>query len=395
MTKIQNSRKFKLLVLTPVHIGSGVKYSPLEYLMEEEGILKRYSVTNIVYAAKKNSLLGSVVSLFKRGNIHRYSLQKLIENNISFRSLISSTQPLYTASVKGENIPELSHIEELLKLENQIFIPGSELKGSLRRALFTYVLNEDKELLNQLIDELKAAITSLKKEGREETSIRRKIEGISQKFENRIFRAGSSNAQNDILKLVQISDSSFKPATQETLKVKEIAVYYTNGEKRKNSSIFSETIAPKTEFKFKIGIFLPNRLKTKFSNTYYHEILKRAVLSGDPAELVSLWKEGERISIEADAENLIPLKDRPPEATKCLKWLFTKGKERNIIRLGKHEGYLFTTVMAVVKQNDEELFSEIFKLSVPKFSGLPNKTRKLTAKEKFPLGFCLVKEHNQ
>ena len=388
-----NVRKFRLLVVTPTHISSGVKYSPIEYLIDREAeVLKRYSVGDIVRVAKEKSLLNSIATLFKREDIHRYSLEKLIATNVSFRNLISSTKPHYTASVKGEHIPELSHIEELLKLGNQIFIPGSELKGSLRRALFTYILNKDEDLLNQLIENLKDIVISAKKEKKQ---VRKEIEEISQKIENRIFRAGSRNAQDDIFKLVQISDSSFKPATQETLKVKEIATYYISGEKKEKASIYSETIVPKVDFEFKIKTFLTEPLKKKFSNPRYHEIIKSAILSGNPFELLALWKEGERISIEIDWENLIPPKNKPPEAAKFLKWLSTKGKERNVIRLGKHEGYLFTTVMAIVKQKDEELFSEIFRLSVPKFSNLPNKTRKLTEREKFPLGFCIVEEKNR
>ena len=386
---MENSSSFRLLVVTPTHIGSGVKYSPIEYLIDrEDEVLKRYSVGNIIRTAKEKSLLGFIASLFKREDIHRCSLKKLI-TDAKFRNLISSTKPHYTASVKGEDILELSYIEELFKLENQIFIPGSELKGSLRRALLTFILNEDEDLLNQLIEEFKDIVASAKKAKKQ---VRKEIEIISQKFENRIFRAGSKNAQDDIFKFVQVSDSSFKPATQETLKVKKISVYYINGKKKEKASIYSETIAPKTEFEFTIKIFLPEPLKRRFSNLCYHEIVKNAVLSGNPLELLSLWKKGEIISIEVDWENLIPLEIKSPEAAKFLKWLSTKGKERNIIRLGKHEGYLFTTIMAIVKQKDEELFSEIFKLSVPKFSDLPNKTRKLTDKEKFPLGFCIVEE---
>ena len=389
---MKNAQEFKLVTATPVHVGSGVKYSPVEYLVDRDiGILKRFSIPGIVRVAKERSKLSFVASIFKRKDIHNQSLNKIIETNNGFRDLILSVEPDYTASIKGENIPEKCHIEEFLKLGNKTFIPGSELKGSLRRALFIYVLKKDKDLLNQLIKDLKKiALTSEIEE--DKRKIRREIEKISQNFENKIFRAGNSNAQNDILKLVQISDSSLKRATPETLKVKEISVYYTDGEKKENASIFSETITPKTEFTFKMGIFLPNKLKDIILHNQYHELVKNAVLSEDPKELISLWKKGENLSIEEDRDTLILLKDKSIYADKFLKWLNEKREKLNIIRLGKHEGFLFTTVMAVVKQEDEELFSEVFKLVAPKFSGTPNKTRKLTAKEKLPLGFCVIKE---
>ncbi|WP_143340987.1 hypothetical protein [Desulfurobacterium atlanticum] len=62
-----------------------------------------------------------------------------------------------------------------------------------------------------------------------------------------------------------------------------------------------------------------------------------------------------------------------------------------IIRIGKHEGFLSTTITALVK-DDEELFEGIFEIVAPKMSEIPNKTRKLTAVEKLPLGICKLGE---
>ena len=86
-------------------------------------------------------------------------------------------------------------------------------------------------------------------------------------------------------------------------------------------------------------------------------------------KIIEVWKESEKECVKLDSY-LVPVFDA--------------------VRIGKHEGYLFTTVMALLKERDEKTFEEVFQLSVPKVSGIPNKTRKLTMREKLPLGFCSV-----
>ena len=110
-----------------------------------------------------------------------------------------------------------------------------------------------------------------------------------------------------------------------------------NGERKENISIYSETIAPKVEFEFKMKIFLTEVLKKKLSSLCYHEIVKSAILSGDPVELLPLWKEGERISVETERGKLILTKNKSDAVNKLMKILYKEEGKKSIIRLGKHE----------------------------------------------------------
>ncbi|MCS7308040.1 MAG: type III-A CRISPR-associated RAMP protein Csm5 [Aquificaceae bacterium] len=60
-----------------------------------------------------------------------------------------------------------------------------------------------------------------------------------------------------------------------------------------------------------------------------------------------------------------------------------------LLRLGRHEGYLSTTVMALIKEKDEKLFDEIFRQSQSKTRRETNKTRRVNSKSK-AFGWVLI-----
>jgi CRISPR type III-A-associated RAMP protein Csm5 len=306
--------------------------------------------------------------------------------------VIKTIEPDY--EIKTEIGEKEKDIEEFIKSQGKIFIPGSEIKGSLRRSLLLYVLMEDEKLLDELIRKLK------------KTKERKDIEKVIEEMENVVFRGKRNSkpirdAKEDILKFLRVSDTNLITPSKENLKVKEIGVFYTNSGRRRNS-FFSEVVLAGTEFKFDISVSL-KALKEFLRNSNCHKTTKELFAQeGDEKsivkEILRIWKEAEKKCLKTDydiipvPENEILKSVRNPRRAKKIV-AFTRRLKRgelSVVRLGKHEGYLFTTITALLKEKDERLFEKIFKLSVPKFKGIPNKTRKLTAKEKLPLGFCTV-----
>ncbi len=101
--------------------------------------------------------------------------------------------------------------------------------------------------------------------------------------------------------------------------------------------------------------------------------------------IVEIWVEGEKFSLKAEKKILNFL-----EAS-CLEELYSE-LDGSFIRIGKHEGYLFTTVAGILLlKGEEELFEKVFKIVGKKGNALP-KTRKLIKEGgKFiPLGFCSI-----
>ncbi|MCS7308380.1 MAG: hypothetical protein NZ526_07520, partial [Aquificaceae bacterium] len=60
-----------------------------------------------------------------------------------------------------------------------------------------------------------------------------------------------------------------------------------------------------------------------------------------------------------------------------------------LLRLGKHEGYLSTTIMALIKEKNGQLFDEIFKQSQSQVRQETNKTRRVNSESK-TFGWVLI-----
>jgi CRISPR-associated protein Csm5 len=360
--------KVKLKVLTPLHIGSGEKYSALEYILEN-GVLKKYSLEKIINKAKEGKLLEPLASYFKRETFH--SLREICDSNSVLREAILELKPEYT--IKAEIKREVT-VEEFIKTNGKIYIPGSEIKGSIRRALLFYILKKDERLFERFLNMLRKA------DGKEE------LETVSERIENIAFRGGKRNAQYDILKLLKVSDTELAQPSEKNMMVKIITLFYATSQSwKKQKLIFSEVVLPGTQFEFNIDLSPGARKLADVLDC--HPIIKSVFLDSNDEnatirKIIELWKEAEKECIKLDPY-LIPPEVKNSEMARRM-------QNQPVVRIGKHEGYLFTTVMALVKERDEKTFEKVFKLSVPKVSGIPNKTRKLTMKEKLPLGFCSV-----
>jgi len=378
--------KVKLKVITPLHIGSGEKYSALEYIYEYR-TLKRYNIDKITQKAKEKNLLSALASYFKSGvspNRKVHSLREIYNSNPILGKAISEVEPEYI--IKAE-LKREEEVEEFIKSNGKIYIPGSEIKGSIRRGLLLYVLKRDEQLLKRFLGELRRI------KGKKE------LKTFGEQIENIVFRGGNKNAQQDILKFLRVSDTNPIQPSEKNLKVKEVGVFYIKSEKR--NSFFSEVVLPGTLLEFDISI--PAKIKEFVKAFNCHNLIKELFLNSNNEKttierIIEIWKEAEKECIKCDPY-LVPVSNseimdsvgnnkRALQIVKFIQQL--KEGKRPVVRIGKHEGYLFTTVMALLKERDEKLFERIFKISVPRVSGIPNKTRKLTIKEKLPLGFCTV-----
>ena len=373
--------KVKLKVLTPLHIGSGEKYSAFEYILEN-GVLKKYSIEKIISKAKEKKLLEPLASYFKRETLH--SLKEICDTNPVLRKIIFELEPEYTIRAEIEREEE---VEEFIKSSGKIYIPGSEIKGSIRRALLFHVLKEDGRVFKNFLSMLKKA-----KEKRD-------FKTVSERIENMVFRGKRENAQYDILKLLKVSDTELLQPSEKNLKVKKIGLFYITSQKRKEFP--SEVVLPGTQFEFNIDLSPGAK---KLANLLdCHPIIKSLFLDSNDEDttvekIIEIWKESEKECVKLDSY-LVPVSDNEilssiknkKRALQILNFIkqLKKGN-RSAVRIGKHESYLFTTVMALLKERDEKTFERVFRLSVPKVSGIPNKTRKLTMREKLPLGFCSV-----
>jgi CRISPR type III-A-associated RAMP protein Csm5 len=166
-------KKIILEIKTPFFIGEGEEYESIDYVLDEKFKVidktrfnKKVFENETLYkkfmdiADKPNEL-----GVFFKENVNEF----LYEVDISHRAKEVLSQG---GSVK-------KFIRD--KFTNEVIIPGSTIKGAIRTALANYLFH------NRYYDELIN-------------------ENNEQKFLNKIFRDGSNNAQDDLLKTLFISD---------------------------------------------------------------------------------------------------------------------------------------------------------------------------------------------
>jgi CRISPR type III-A-associated RAMP protein Csm5 len=364
--------KLTLKTITPLHIGNGDRITPMEFIYDRsKREIHVYDFDSIVENLKNTAFLpifsGKLKAAIKANKF--FTLKETVFQDNLLRKAFEKIQPIYSIPVEVEQFWESANIEAFVKVLGKAYIPGSELKGSLRRALLMYVLENDDKLYSKLVRGIKNVL-------RHGDNKRKQIGKVVSQVESEVFRGGEKNAQKDVMKFVQFSDSEcFNPSSM--LKVQEIRVFYTDG-RFKKFRIFSEVI----DSGKKVGGIMFSVNKKLLEEGYYncHQLVKDVLIKG-PEKVLEIWEKAEKKNLQIDKELLNLISER-----KRSQILNTKG----LIRIGKHEGYLFTTVMALVKERNEDLFEEVFKTFAPRFRGTANKTRKLTVKERLPLGFCAV-----
>ena len=187
--------KCKIKTLSPVHIGSGKKYRPSEYINSKAKL--KGEVFNTI---KRIDFANFYMSL--EGNKQERFLANLSNPNYKLEQdypKISKEFTRYTAinksSISKENniAPEIS---EHIKTSDNVYIPGSSIKGAIKTAIFYDILSDED------IDEIYDLI-----QNRGNKNVVPK--GSYNRFIDSFFSAPRGNsAQKNILRFLQISDST-------------------------------------------------------------------------------------------------------------------------------------------------------------------------------------------
>ena len=388
--------KYKLITLSPIHIGNGQQLSNWSYAYEN-GKIKIYSFDKVVRSLKDNHQ--KLLNL--TAQIERYPLDKSLGDVLSTFKI--NVEPEYTVDFKGEikrkkfdkktrqNITEYKQIWEFIKENGKVYIPGTEIKGAIRTALFYKILkdkfNEDEKLKQRFLKEYKNCLNV--KDYRDENDKKRKIQNnfkkLSSKWENFAFRGDfeQNDAKRDILKILLISDSSLKDP-QEVLVVKDITALGVS----RHFEEPHELVKSGSEFIIDLKVPFHEEYKTIFPQTYKYLGLKKIREACSDFAKALLIEEYSYYK-----ENKVGFKNNN-ELMKKIGSIFNRNKKslenkEIIIRIGKHQGFLSTTINLLVKELKPELYKNAYEYIVPKARPIINKSRKLTIDNEL-LGWCVL-----
>ena len=359
--------------ISPIHIGSGESYGTSEFVTGK--------------AKGKNG----PVPTFKRINLSKYYLSltddrkdeflhSLSTQNFELSSFESNIKDfnVYTSYDRcKESIKPNQEIEENIKTLNQLYIPGSSLKGAIKTAiLFNSISPRDIRKIDDII--------------RVNRRTGKKQVGRDNRILDDIFSASSARnkAQASIMKFLQVADSSTTkvPAVYDVLSVMATENGSKQFYKRHGATVrsFLECIRPNIN------------LKTTITTNYNEKTYARLGLD-DKDRLIEIDFIKKSIYDLSDAFINYELEFSEKYGIDYLNKFYKNIQKDNtpespLLKVGAGSGFLATTVGLKIKEYDEEEFEDYFEKVRQAARGhnylfeYP-KSRKIIAKGAKPLGW--------
>jgi CRISPR type III-A-associated RAMP protein Csm5 len=197
--------KYELKTITPLHIGTGNRYNGAEFVLKD-GELYRVSIDKLLKKLSKDQ----IKDLTNRLEDYRFSpTDFLAGKNINLADITK-----YAIRFEGDR--RVKEISEQIKTSNRAYIPGSSIKGAIRTAIIYKTLKEDYSILDnelrriknngRLMDNLNRNMTRSPafKDKRFSKELRRVMSSV----EGKVLRGIKNDAKYDLLKFLQITDSS-------------------------------------------------------------------------------------------------------------------------------------------------------------------------------------------
>ncbi len=187
----------RLEVLTPTHVGSGEKYSAIDFVVKGDRVvfidsmkffeeIERKGLDAVEVARKIGSGVGSVGDYIRD------------LSNIKMREVSLIGSPSRKKEI-------LMHT----KSRGKPYIPGSSVKGAIRTAILWKEVKENRSLLEWTIRQIKYEL------GKERYLQKKDLGRLDDKLEEKVFRRTTlegtkqGDPKNDLLRALRIGDSSF------------------------------------------------------------------------------------------------------------------------------------------------------------------------------------------
>jgi CRISPR-associated protein Csm5 len=346
--------RVRVKVLSPVHVGNGEKISRLEFLVEK-GRLKVYKFDRIISTIERIAnpqLKNNAYLWFKTSR--NLSLEEFLRN---FKLTL---EPNYELEINGSF--NSSQVEEFIKTLEGPYIPGSELKGSIRHLIACAWFMDKPDLV---IEKVKQLLNSGRARDQKEQN---NVEG---ELERSVFYPkGERDAQFDVLKVLSIPDS--QPLPYQSLRVEVPKLVGSN-----RTLYPCEALKEGVEFEMEININ-KNAYRGLETQRKLPEIGKH--FSDENAFWNFLVECSRKFYSKLLDEEIKFFQNRQPNTEEHLKRLKNHLNTGGVLlRLGKHEGILSTTLLLIVKEGDKELFDKFFRATQNGAREQTNKTRRVNS----------------
>jgi CRISPR-associated protein Csm5 len=193
-----------LKTLTPVHVGSGDIYTPIEFAVKN----------GEVYILDSERVLEQVDK--KGHDLMKISKEIGMGGNIEDYVDVIGDFTIFSAPLVGEL--KRREISRNISSGGRLYIPGSSIKGAIRTALLWQAVKNDRNLLNYSISLMEGAVKNNKR-----ISVKI-LRSLDDRLEARVFRKKKDDPKYDLMKGIVVRDSGFF----DTRKFYEVKVLGTN-----------------------------------------------------------------------------------------------------------------------------------------------------------------------
>jgi len=347
--------RVRVKVLSPVHVGNGERISRLEFLVEK-GRLKVYKFDRI------NSTIERIANPQLKNNAYLwFKTSKNLSLEEFLRNFKLTLEPNYELEINGSLNPS-SQVEEFIKTLEGPYIPGSELKGSIRHLIVCAWFMDKPDLVAEKVKQL--LNSGRARDQREQNNVEGELE------RSVFYPKGERDAKFDVLKVLSVPDS--QPLPYQSLRVEVPKLIGSN------RTLFPcEALKEGVEFEMDININ-KNAYRGLETQRKLPEIGKH--FSDENAFWSFLVECSRKFYSKLLDEEIKFFQNRQQDIAKHLEklknYLNTGGV---LLRLGKHEGILSTTLLLIVKEGNKELFDKFFKTTQNGAREQTNKTRRVNS----------------
>ena len=349
--------KVNLKAITPVFIANGKSYTHSEFLH-----------TKVQSGEKKYNSISryDIFDFYKDLPEERTDefIEKLSKPNFNlktFEAKIDKRYRRYLAINRSDNV-HLSEVQEAIKTMDELYIPGSSIKGSIRSALMYNNIDIPENIFR---------------------NNRLNFRAYNQ-MENNFFSANRGNsAQTSIMKYLQISDTttSKQPEIHDlvTIKAKPAGNFeYHSKHNGKPIHTYAETIGQGKKLSFILN------------NEVHDDVLQRLGIP-NKKHLISLKNIKESIynfsSDLLEHEIDFARKYRHNDLLKNYKSIAKfNDPDAPLLKIGSGSGFLATTLGLKIKKENNYLYEQIRQSFRRSYQYEFPKSRKITAKGR-PLGW--------
>ncbi|MGJ8455800.1 type III-A CRISPR-associated RAMP protein Csm5 [Pseudothermotoga sp. U03pept] len=314
---MRQTLKIKLFSLTPVVIGSGEKYPACQIVSMNSS---HYRMREMAFFRMLHNYpqLRMTEAIMKVANQTIRDPQRVLSQEDLFYELKK-----YVDQISGEIISLIRHPS------GDLYLPGSSIKGAIRKAIQYHIMKQNKDLFRQKVrDALK-------------TASRKQDMAVVTNYVDSTLRLSSNEICTDFGRYISVTDSTLSKATTCLVKIGIFKI--VNGTLKfdqRRQPFLIEVIPPSTEFETEISFDLEMLEKMQKELSKQYRNLPRSV-----EEILNCVREMYQDVLEDE------LKDLCNENTKYMELLKKIKSEPNKIHIGYGGGLKASSLFILLDQD--------------------------------------------